>query len=212
MIWGVIAVNRENKQGEKEVKQERKNITIFCHFSFKRPRGAGYGLFAVAFYWDFEGKKLITAKTRKFDLWEDHQWITAIQAYEHALGTIHEYQGMMREAGIKQVMLVTDNSILAGWIEEPTKNKKYTDYMNRAVQMYRVGAPKELVIGIGLCEPRDYEKSYKYCKEERVVNNYKPKRKEKATGYKINIGEYKSAIDLVGEDIAIPEIDKLKEI
>ena len=31
--------------------------TIYCHFSFKRPNKGidGYGLFAVAFYRDFEG-------------------------------------------------------------------------------------------------------------------------------------------------------------
>lgn len=67
-------------------------------------------------------------------------------------------------------MLVTDNSTLAGWIVDPTKNKHYTATMNRAVEPYRIGAPKEIVLGIGLCEARKSEKSYKYCKEELAVN------------------------------------------
>lgn len=152
----------------------RNNITIYCHFSFKRPKGKDYGLFATAFYWDFEGKKLITSFTRKFPLWKDHQFITAIQAYEHALFCIHNCQGAMRKNGINNVMLVTDNSTLAGWIENPKKNKQYTEYMNRAVEMYRAGAPKEINLSIGLCEVRDYEKSYKFCKEDKVINNTEP--------------------------------------
>jgi len=151
-----------------------KDITVYCHFSFKRPKGKDYGLFAVAFYWDFEGKKLAAQATRKFPLWKNHQFVTAIQAYEHALSSIYQWQGIMRSKGISTVMLVTDNSTLAGWIENPKKNKAYTGYMNKAVEMYRAGAPKEITLNIGLCEVRDYEKSYKYCKEEKVINDNPP--------------------------------------
>lgn len=153
--------------------QQKKKKTIFCHFSFKRPKGKEYGIFAVAFYSDFDGKQFICNKVRKFKLWKNHQFVTAIQSYEHALLTIYELQGQMREANIGHVMLVTDNSTLAGWIENPKKNKKYTAYMNRAVENYRAGATKEIYLSIGLCEVRDYEKSYKFCKEEKVVNNEK---------------------------------------
>lgn len=147
------------------------NRTIYCHFSFKRPKGGGFGLFAVAFYSDFEGKKLIYHITRKFPLWLNHQFVSAIQAYEHALYTIYLNQGLIKSAGISTIMLVTDNSTLAGWIQDPKKNKKYTEYMDKAVYQYRAGAPKEITIGIGLCDVRDYEKSYKYCKEEFVEND-----------------------------------------
>lgn len=184
-----------------------RGITIYCHFSFKRPKGHNYGLFAVAFYRDFNGKSLLTHKTRKFELWENHQFITAIQAYEHALMTIHELQGQMLSAGIRQVMLVTDNSTLAGWIEYPNKNKKYAPYMRKAVKNYSVGGPKEIVLGIGLCEPRKAEKSYKYCAEDKVCNTYvkKSDRVEPASGYKLVIEDYKSALDIVGEDLSIPK-------
>lgn len=145
--------------------------TVYCHFSFKRPKGKDYGLFAVAFYNDFEGKSLTAQVTRRFPLWKNHQFVTAIQSYEHALYSIFVWQGIMRSKGITSVMLVTDNSTLAGWIENPKKNKKYTEYMNRAVEQYRTGAPKEITLSIGLCEVRDYEKSYKFCRDELVVDN-----------------------------------------
>lgn len=192
----------------------RKKVdTVYCHFSFKRPKGKDYGLFAVAFYKDFEGKSLIVSKTRKYDLWENHQFITAIQSYEHALLTIYEMQGMMIEAGIRQVMLVTDNSILAGWIEEPSKNKVYLPYMNRAVKNHKIGGPKEIVIGIGLCEPRKAEKSYKYCTEAKVCNNYKTKEEKKnIKGYKLPLTEYKSVSDIIESDINIPEITGMNDM
>jgi hypothetical protein len=194
---------------------KKANLTIYCHFSFKRPKNENYGLFAVAFYSDFEGKKLITATTRKYDLWENQQFVTAIQSYENALNVIQEMQGMMRDANINQVMLVTDNSTLAGWIMDPKKNKKYSAYMERAVKPYRVGAYKEIVIGIGLCEPREAEKSYKYCKEERVDNIYKSVKvseDKKDTRYKIDVKGYKSALDIINEDKSIPIISGMEEV
>ena len=213
-VDSVNDIKDTNLTKDREVKAKGvvKGITVYCHFSFKRPKGEEYGLFSVAIYSDFEGKKLITSKTRKYDLWSNHQFISAIQAYEHALMSIHEFQGMMREAGIRQVMLVTDNSTLVGWIEDPNKNKKYTPYMERAVRMYRVGGPKEIVIGIGLCEPRKAEKSYKYCVESRVSNDYRAKSDKQSNGNKIQLEKYKSALDIISEDISIPEIVNITEV
>ena len=203
---------------KKENIQENIGRTVYCHFSFKRPKGQEYGLFSVAFYNDFEGKKLITHKTRKYDLWQNHQFVTAIQSYEHALKTIHEFQGQMRSANINQIMLVTDNSTLAGWIENPKKNKNYSAFMDRAVKEYRAGAHKEIVLGVGLCEPRDAEKSYKYCKEELVENEYvatvknTEEQKESKVGYKMNLGEHKSILDILAENKAIPEVVGIKSV
>lgn len=194
--------------------KENEGLTVYCHFSFKRKRAEGTGLFAVAFYKDFEGKILVAQKTRKFDLWKDHQFITAIQAYEHALRTIYEWQGIMKEKNISQVMLVTDNSILAGWIMDPKKNKTYTPYMQMATEKYRSGAPKEIVIGVGLCEVRDYEKSYKFCKDEKVTNKYIPKQKNNNSQTQaIRLPEnYKSVSDIIKEDKNRVEVVGMTEI
>lgn len=196
-----------------------KGITVYCHFSFRRPKGTGTGLFAVAFYNDYEGKKLLEQITRKYDLWEDSQFVTAVQSYEHALRTIYEWQGAMKANGINQVMLVTDNSTLAGWIENPKKNKVYEKYMRRAVEPYRVGGPREIVIGVGLCEVRKYEKSYKFCREDKVQNHYSQKvSNAKRNCIRLNInGEngklgYKSALDIIKEDPNNVEIVGMKEV
>ena len=117
-------------------------------------------------------------------------------------------------------MIVTQNSTLAGWIEDHKKNKAYTEYMDRAVRMYRMGAPKEIVVGVGLCEPREYEKSYKYCREELVKEPEYTEEKDKGlegtpTRQVVDlgtVGEYKSALDIVAEDISIPETVGIKEI
>lgn len=180
-----------------------KGKTVYCHFSFKRPKGKDYGLFAVAFYWDAEGKELTAQATRKFPLWKNHQFVTAIQSYEHALYSIYNWQGIMKAQGISNVLLVTDNSTLAGWIENPKKNKNYTEYMNRAVEKYRAGAPKEITLGIGLCEVRDYEKSYKFCKEEKVINDSEPSVKKQENG--------KHVINLESSNITYNTISELEK-
>lgn len=177
--------------------------TVYCHFSFKRPKGKDYGLFAVAFYMDFEGKNLTAQATRQLPLWEDHQFVTAIQAYEHALYSIYMWQGVMRQRGITNVMLVTDNSTIAGWIQNPKKNKKYTSYMNRAVEKYRAGAPKEITMSIGLCEVREYEKSYKFCREDKVINNNTDIVRKTESGVKV--------IDIDASNITYHTITELEE-
>ena len=196
-----------------------KSKTVYCHFSFRRKRGEGWGYFAVAFYSDFEGKNLVAQITRKQDLWEDQQFVSAVQAYEHALRTISDWQGVMRSKGIGQVMLVTDNSTLAGWIVNPKQNKAYTKYMKRATERYRTGGPKEITLGVGLCEPREYEKSYKFCRENKVANKEFILPKERAASkpkkFIIDISDkdittadsiLKNAVDAV-EIVGMNEID-----
>ena len=198
-----------------------KSRTIYCHFSFKRPKDKGYGLFAVAFYKDFEGKKKIIHETVKLDLWKDHQFVTAIQAYANALEEIHKFQGVMMRVSIGDVMLVTDNSILAGWILNPKKNKDYTEYMRRAVEPYRVGSHKEIVVGVGLCEPRDYEKSYKYCKEEFVSNEEEYRlahlevenaENEKKNRFKLDESKFIPITEMVKKEKIFTEIEGIKSV
>ena len=194
--------------------------TVYCHFSFKRPKGKDYGLFAVAFYWDYDGKQKIKGAqaTRKYKLWQDHQWITSIQSYEHALYSIYLWQGVMIKNHIKNVMLVTDNSILAGWILNPKKNKEYTEYMNKAVEKYRAGGINEITIGIGLCEVRDYEKAYKYCKEEKVINEDEYQNKMQVNDSGIDVRNTNSSkqflniYDLDKDNLNIPVINGISDI
>ena len=145
--------------------------TVFCHFSFRRPKGKDYGLFAVAFFFTYDGKKPTAKITKRLPLWEDQQFVTAIQSYNFALSYIYHWQSIMKMRGIDTVMLVTDNSTLAGWIEDPKKNKKYTRWMEKAVDEYKNGGIKEIQMSVGLAKVRNYEKSYKFCREDCVVDD-----------------------------------------
>lgn len=177
-------------------------------------------MFSVALFADEDGKKLVAQRTVALPLWKDQQHITAIQSYGNALNCLHQWQGKLKAHGITNVLMVTDNSTLAGWIMEPSKNKKYTDYMSKATYPYKLGSVKEITLSIGLCEPRESEKSHKYCREELVVN------KEMLTGSTLkgqgNFGienkssedtelKIKTALDILQEDT--PEgMSDLKEL
>lgn len=103
-------------------------------------------------------------------MWEDQQHVTAIQSYRQALECLYEWQGALRKNGLTRVLFVTNNSTLAKWIVEPKKRREYADYMEMAVAPFRLGAKKELVLDMGLCEPVDNEKSHKFCREELIKN------------------------------------------
>lgn len=175
---------------------------VYCHFSFRRPKGKPYGIFATAIYADSEGNKLVAERTMAFPLWKDHQHVTAIQAYSNALESIWHWQAKLIKYNVGTVMLVTDNSTLAGWILNPSKNKQYTEWMKQAIAPYRVGSKKELSVGVGLCEARNSEKSHKFCREDLICN----KRPTESTGVgsglnKLELGvEFKTALDIINED------------
>jgi len=205
---------------------------IYCHFNFRRPKEKNaegkleycdYGIFAVAFYWDSEGTKLITKQVRKLPLWVNHQFITAIQSYNNALKVISELQGYMLKNGIKLVSLVSDNSTLVGWIVDPKKNKAYTQYMRRAVEDFRFGGKHELGISVNVLEARKAEKSYKFCCKKYVedMGSLTPKvevvKRDNATGK--NIFDLKNMLggqipstgftnvyDLSDNDASVPEM------
>ena len=173
--------------------------TLYCHFSFRRPKGKDYGLFAVALYTDYDGKNLLARETRRIKLWQNHQFISAAQSYENVLNYIYRHQVQLKKKQIKNILLVTDNSILAGWIMNPKKNKEYTAWMDKAIEKYRIGAEKEIIsIAVGLCKTRDYEKSYKYCKEEYVIDENKIERKDGVNV--VNVSSYNNVYDTIKED------------
>ncbi len=192
---------------------EEKNRVVYCHFSFRRPRNKSYGIFAVAIYADKEGKKQVCRSVTALRLWEDHQHITAVQAYENALDCIWRWQASLLKYDVGHVMLVTDNGILAGWIEDPKKNKQYEPYMRKANMTYKIGAKKEIVLKIGLCEVLDYEKSHKYCKPENVKEEIRAleKKADSSAVNRLDLGDFKLASEIIKE--SIPEgMDDLKPI
>lgn len=194
---------------------EDTNKAVYCHFSFRAPKGLHYGIFAVAIYSDEEGRHLIAEKTVALTLWKDQQHIKAIQAYANALEYIYEKQGKMMRYGVNQVYLVTDNSTLYGWILDPNKHKNYRQYMQKALRPYRVGGPKEILISVGLYALVKYEKSHKFCQIDLICNEI-PKpiwelaaEQEKETGsvkkLDISQGQFMSVADIA--DIDKPDVD-----
>jgi len=185
---------------------------VYCHFSFRRPKDKPYGIFATAIYADEEGKQLLAERTVALSLWQDHQHITAIQAYSNALESIWHWQAKMQKYNVTTVMLVTDNSTLAGWILNPNKNKKYTPWMQKAVEPYRVGGKKEIKLGVGLCEPRASEKSHKFCREDLICNKRPTEVKASYKESKLDVGNnYKTILDILNE--GKPEgLEKIREI
>jgi hypothetical protein len=165
--------------------------TIYCHFSFSRPKGTNSVILAVALYETIYDKKTIYKRVEERELWENQQFITAIQSYEFALETIYRIQGELIKKGCRTVMLVTDNSTLVGWILNPKKNRAYTAFMNRAVEKYRVGAVNELEIGVGVLEAVSYEKAHKYCKREFLAENNVSKVRKQDTHNAIDMSNVK---------------------
>lgn len=175
-----------------------KKREIYCHFSFRRPKGKNYCLFACAAYGDSEGKELLDRVTRAYPLWENHQHITAIQSYWHALQCIWEWQSELIRNNITNVFLVTNNSTLEGWIINPKHNKNYTGWMNKAVEHFKIAGSKELKVTVGILEARDSEKSHKYCKEE-LLKNKIPTEKQIAE-YRLDVGEFVTMDMIADED------------
>lgn len=172
---------------------------VYCHFSFRRPRGKDYGIFACAIYSDYEGKKLVARRTRAYELWKDHQHVTAIQSYWHALQCIYEWQSKLLEYKVTNVLLVTQNSTLEKWIIGERINKQYVKWMEKANKYYAVSQKKEINIPVGICEARDYEKSRKFCREE-LIENELPKKIDKNTKIRLNIPNARRVVDIIEEE------------
>lgn len=173
---------------------------VYCHFSFRRPRGKNYGIFACALYKDSPGKILVAKKVKAYELWQDHQHVTAIQSYWYALDCLWEWQSRLLEKDVTHVILVTDNSNLAGWIENPKRNKKYTPWMEKAYTPFGPGK-KELRTNQVLANPRDSEKSHKFCKEELVENRIPEVNREVTkTVHKLQVQGMIPITDLIEED------------
>ena len=167
---------------------------LYCHFSFRRREYADgvnkgkYGIFACAFYRDEDDRKAIAKFVEAHPLWEDQQYICAIQSFKYVLEKIWENQKELIERNVTEIWLVTDNSTLRKWIEKPNKNKEYKDWMAKAYSGYMVGRTKEIKIRLKIAEAVKYEKSYKYCKEEFLDNKIPEPVKEVGEGavYKVN--------------------------
>ena len=204
--------------------------TIYLDFGCRRPEktenGLRYGLFAAAVFRDTVDKKPIFVKVFKADLWEDDDYITSIQSYAMALEALYQMQPYMMKAGIKRVMLRNTSALLLNIIEEPRARKRFAKWAEKAITPYKVGAIKEIKLGIGLCDRVEYERARKYCKEENVTDDIRDLSRDKNvvaakanpkathvihTGTKNNLGVItntrKTIYDMIEDSVEVPEID-----
>lgn len=184
---------------------------LYCHFSFRRKtKNIKYGIFACAFFVSEDSRKPIAKFVEAHKLWEDQQYVSAVQSFNYALNTIWQNQKELIEKGIERIYLVTDNSTLAKWIENPRKNKEYERWMVKAYKNFRAGEVKELKIEIGLADVVKYEKSYKFCKEEFISNSIPEEdTTSESTIFKIEVKGARGINDILQE--IEPEIEGIEE-
>lgn len=206
---------------QKKPKEQSKGHTVYLHFSFRKPNGEKYALFSTACFFDKEFKKLITKNVTADVLWQpESQHINSIQSYYKALEYIYKHQVEMLNNNISHVVLVTNNSSLVNWILGRGRNKYYNQYIDKICKPFRFGAPKEIVLGVGLMEAVESEKSKKYCLEKNADNLNSLKEKmasqesNKPLSYQLEFREptkVKSIFDFMKPDEE-PDMIGMKEV
>jgi len=76
--------------------------------------------------------------------------------------------------------------------------------MYRAVDKFRKGSEKELYVDVGLCDVRDYEKSYKYCNDRHLNESAPTENRINEQGKRVIelTGGFKRVTDMIAEEDA----------
>lgn len=177
---------------------------IYCHFSFRRPKGKDYGIFACACYGDKEGKHLVAKNVEMHKLWLEHQHVTAVQSYWFALKCLYEWQNKMIEAGVTNILLVCNNSNLVNLITSSKKTGFVADYLADVYGHY-VNGDKSFELPIGICEAVTRDKSSKFCREDLISNS-------SDYAVKVTLDNSKGVAKLNIDDSAFSSIDDILEM
>lgn len=183
---------------------EKEGLTVYLHFSFRKPKDEKYAFFSCVCFYDREFKKMITKYVTTDVLWyPSSQHINSIQSYYMALNYIFNHQNDMIRNGISRVILVTNNSSLTNWILGRGRNKYYREYISKVCEPFRFGCAKEIGVGVGILEAVDKELSKRYCHERYADNLEFTKQKLDNTienkSYKLEVG-MKSIFDYMQSD------------
>ena len=141
---------------------------VYIYFSFRHFQKSGDRMVvATAAYAEPEGKTLLGMKVVEVTPWSENNYVKVLQSYANALNYIYEKQETLKKNGYDQVVLMTSNKILYGWLinNECNSHHKWFKLANRP---FRTGAKKELTISTGLGVLTDKDLAYKYCKLEMV--------------------------------------------
>lgn len=147
---------------------------VYMHFAYKKPKNEdGKAIFALAIYKDRNYNELLIKDVKYLPVWVEDQNAIAIQSYVNALEYIFENQGRMSKLGIKNILLVTSNSLLINWLTKDGRNRYYRDMAIRESKQYRFGQKKGIELGVGLMGAGEKDKVKKFC-HMKFVENLEP--------------------------------------
>lgn len=175
-------------------------MDIYCNFAFRRQSKENYIIFTNIFYADKELKRPLEKKTRAYKMWENQQYVCAVQSYEYALNCIFESEYIMLKHNVDRVWLVTANSALVGWLKG-SRHNEYEKWVKKARQPYLPGGKKEIHVEIGVLPAINNDPAYRYCKVANVENEI-PFTKNDNTVNKVNAIGF-NVVDILNDSIDI---------
>ena len=140
---------------------------IYVYFSFRHIKKVDRMIASVAMYLDPEGTKLLNVRVTELNPWDNNNYVKTIQSYANVLNVLYEKQAMLDAYGFDQVVLMTDNKVLHGWIANGSSHG-HAEWFKRANRPFRVGGEKEITVTVGLGMLASGNPAYKFCKPEYV--------------------------------------------
>ena len=169
---------------------------IYCKFTSRVPKGADYGYFATVVYKDKECTQELMHSVKQMKLMKNAQFINSVQSYGFALECIRAWQGKIKAMGESNIILMTYNSTLAKWINEPHKAGEYEKYLESINSLYRAGGKREIKLAVGLAYDEKNSAS-KYCTAAKVNSITK---KNEVLEENKETPKFKSALDIINEE------------
>lgn len=145
---------------------------VYIYFSFRHFQEEDKMVVATSAYADPDGKKQLGMRVVEVKAWDSNNYVKILQSYANALNYIYDKQETLKKNGFDQVILMTSNKILHGWLvnNECNNHRKWFKIANKS---FRSGAKKEIEIAVGLGLLAKSDLAYKYCKLELVDANLK---------------------------------------
>lgn len=143
----------------------------YVHFSGKLPRKyPGKAIVSVAICTDYLGYNLVMKKVEAVDAeTTNNKWID-VQALDYTLDFLFRIQSNLISLGVTRIFLVTDNPNLYTYLVDSPLNKTIKSWLNDIYKTYTVFGPKELKLGIGVCNLCERNRSKTYYFEKFVEN------------------------------------------
>lgn len=143
----------------------------YVHFAGKLPRKyEDKAIMSVAICTDYLGYCLVTKKVEVVDAeTSNNKWID-IQALDYALNYLFRIQADLMEQGVSRVFLVTDNANVYNYLVDTPLSKTVKEWLNLIYKNYSVFGPKELKLGVGVCQLCERNRAKTYYFEKFVEN------------------------------------------